>query len=422
MSKLNIIQRRELEPLMLKANRIIKHYEKAANCYAFVLSPDSAIEIENFDSVCSRCNVKNCTAAHQEAMNKARTLGSSYIYLCQKGLVFWTCPFYSGERFAGALFSGGVKKSEKNTSQLKSLAQILLICAKQISGMSFFQKNVVSLSGELNPASVYGKNINEKQNNINYTNRFSYPEGVKTESFKTSGSPLDMERSLFASLRRGDNEEGHKILTKLLKILYREFENNFPAFRLKAIELAVLLSRAAADPRHIKDNTSLETTKRYLKMIEDSTNFNEISEILSSITDRMSGMIFSFHGVRHFSALRKAERYIWKHYTRKLSLKEIANASGLSAPYFSTVFKEEMGENLSNYLNRLRIEKAAAMLVTTNMPISEIARICGFEDQSWFSKIFKNNTNLTPGKYRELGIFAVNNTENLPHKPEENAV
>jgi AraC-like DNA-binding protein len=117
----------------------------------------------------------------------------------------------------------------------------------------------------------------------------------------------------------------------------------------------------------------------------------------------MSGMIFSFTGVRHFSALRKAERFIWKNYTRKISLKEIAGASGLSATYFSTVFRDEMGEKLSVYLNRLRIEKAAALLVTTNMPISGVASACGFEDQSWFSKIFKYKTGLTPGQYREQG-------------------
>jgi AraC-like DNA-binding protein len=117
----------------------------------------------------------------------------------------------------------------------------------------------------------------------------------------------------------------------------------------------------------------------------------------------MSGEIFAFHGVRHYSALRKAERFIWENYTRKVNLREIADVSGLSAPYFSTIFKEEMGENLSNYLNRLRTEKAATMLVTTNLSISEIAKTCGFEDQSWFSKIFKNNTGLTPGKYRDQG-------------------
>jgi transcriptional regulator GlxA family with amidase domain len=119
--------------------------------------------------------------------------------------------------------------------------------------------------------------------------------------------------------------------------------------------------------------------------------------------DKISGRIFSFHGVRHFPALRKAERFIWENYTRKISLEEIAGVSGLSAPYFSTIFREEMGENLSNYLNRLRVEKAAIMLITTNMSINKIAVSCGFNDQSWFSKIFKTTLGLTPGKYREQG-------------------
>jgi len=394
MSKLpNIIQRRELEPLLLKALKIVKHYEKAANCGACVMGPDCDTAPNPFNPICMHCGANNgsgcektCSFLHMEAVNKARQLGGSYIYVCPKGLAFWTSPFYSGERFAGALLSGGVSSSEKNSEKVKALAQMMLICADQISGMSFIQKNAVSkLNGKI-PAYTEAKTETcEKQNTEN------------------AAYSLDMERRLLASLRRGDKVEGQKILVNLLKTLYQEVKNNFQAFQLKAIELAVLLSRAAADPKSIMDNTALDTTNRCLKKIEESKSFQEITDILSSITERMAGMIFSFHGVRHFPALRKAERYIWDNYTRKLSLKEIADASGLSAPYFSTVFKEEMGENLSNYLNRLRVEKAAAMLVTTDMPISGIAIACGFEDQSWFSKIFKNNTGLTPGKYREQG-------------------
>jgi AraC-like DNA-binding protein len=117
----------------------------------------------------------------------------------------------------------------------------------------------------------------------------------------------------------------------------------------------------------------------------------------------MAGQIFSFQGIRHASALRKAERYIWENYTRKISLREIAAASGLSAPYFSSIFKEEMGENLSNYLNRLRVERAATMLTESELSLNDIAASCGFEDQSWFSKIFKSYTGISPGKYRERG-------------------
>ncbi|MCL2412225.1 MAG: helix-turn-helix domain-containing protein [Treponema sp.] len=399
MSKQNIIQRRELEPLMLKAISISKHYEKATNYCASVIGFDLNTKPNNFYSVCGQDNNKICTInseiecvqLHMEAIYKARALGGSYIYSCPKGFVFWTSPFYSGERLAGAFFSGDVKKTEKDLGKLKALALIMQLCANQISDMSFVQKNVGLRAMMFKPSLVYDP----------YKSEFS---GDDTKNKCLSS---DMERQLLASLRRGDNSEGQKILENLLATLYEEVKCNFQVFKLKATELAVLLSRAAVDPQKIKDNTDIETTRRNLKKIEESASTEEVNTILSAITDNMAEVLFSFHGVRHFSAIKKAERYIWAHYTRKLSLKEIAAASGLSAPYFSTIFKEEMGENLSSYLNRLRIEKAATMLVTTDLPISEISSACGFEDQSWFSKIFKNNTGLTPGKYRERGMNAV---------------
>ena len=384
MSKLNIIQRRELDPVMSKAEEIVKYYKKASDFPVSILESGRWSD-DNHHVICSRCFERKCKDLHERAVSKARTLGGSYIYLCDEDYVFWTSPFYSGERLAGSLLSGGViRKSEKDGGKVKALAQLLLLCANKISCMSFIQKNVVcTLNTEETAASDDNRQTQVSSGNY--------------------ADPLEMERLLLAGLRRGDNTEAKKILVKLLEFHYSD-NSKMSVFKIRAMELAVLLSRAAADPKDVINNTAIETTNRCFMQIEESGNFNEIVDILSAITEKMAGMIFSFHGVRHFSALRKAERFIWKNYTRKLSLQEIADASGLSAPYFSTVFKEEMGENLSNYLNRLRVEKAATMLVTTDVPISGVAFACGFEDQSWFSKIFKNITGFTPGKYREQGI------------------
>jgi AraC-like DNA-binding protein len=133
------------------------------------------------------------------------------------------------------------------------------------------------------------------------------------------------------------------------------------------------------------------------------------------MVDSMGEQISPFRGVRHASALCKAERYIRENYTRKVSLQEVADISGLSAPYFSTVFKEEMGENLSSYLNRLRVDRAVDLLMETELSLSEIADSCGFEDQSWFSKIFKIYTGMSPGKYRDQNcrFGAVLSADNL---------
>jgi len=422
MSKLsNIIQRRDLEPLFVKAQKIAKHYKKAVDCRAMVMGPDC--EASHFSHLCRNCKTpskrpdedktrgeavcasngcragKTCFLMHMNAIDEARRLGGSYVYMCQEGYAFWTSPFFSGERFAGALLSGGIHGSEKTNRKVKALAQILLLCAEQISDMSFIQKNVTTKLVSHKPDYIV-----QPQNAQNPSADTCGSEKEKNQKMSNNACPIDMERMLLASLRRGDNVEAKRILADLMKILEKETRGNIAVFRLKAMELAVLLSRAAANPGEMKDTSALDINNRYLKKIEESAGIQEISGTLSGLIDRMSGNIFSFQGVRHFAALRKAERYIWTNYTRKMSLQEIAEASGLSAPYFSTIFKEEMGENLSSYLNRLRVEKAAAMLATTNVSISGIAAACGFEDQSWFSKIFKNNTGLTPGKYRERGI------------------
>jgi AraC-like DNA-binding protein/ligand-binding sensor protein len=392
----NIIQRRELEPLLFKANKLVKHYERATNCTASVMgadtnTPDWKLCCVQICTFCKQCKVgtdKNtgkraCYNTHTEAVNEAKLLGGSNIYVCQERITFWTSPFYSGERFAGAFLSGGIQGADKNNAKIKALANMMLTCADQVSRGTTGTRLIQNIGELITEPVIHLDDHTEKSNNDVIT--------------------AELERSLLANLRRGDNNEAEKIIKRLLNVHYREVNQNFSAFRLKALELAVLLSRAASETNNINENIVFENNNRYLTKIETSKHYQELTEILVDFTEKISGIMFSFHGVRHFPALRKAERYIWDNYTRKLSLREIADASGLSAPYFSTIFKEEMGENLSNYLNRLRVEKAAEMLIITNMPISEIASACGFEDQSWFSKIFKNNTGLTPGKYRDQG-------------------
>jgi AraC-like DNA-binding protein/ligand-binding sensor protein len=426
-----------LDPLLFRAREVVRHYEKAAECAVSVMGPDCCLAGDSthpramrFCALCKRYYSNPgktlgpeeypCTAMHTNAVGESRRLGGSYIYVCPIGFIFWTSPIYSGERFAGALMSSGVLGldrgqavenifrvcggevprqeiagflediPEKSGGEIKALAQMMLLCAEQISGGN--EEDDADLMIRRNPPGP----------EIRHTKRQDSRQQIDRQD-GASAYPLDKERKLLASLRRGDHDEARNTLKELLDILYASGNGSFEIFQLRAIELAVMLSRAAAGTESAEDGNLLETNSRYLKKIEDAQNAAEVFEILNIIIERISGKIFCFQGIRHSSALRKAERFIWENYTRKISLQEIATASGLSAPYFSTIFKDEMGENLSNYLNRLRVEKASAMLAETDLPISGIAAACGFEDQSWFSKIFKNYTGISPGKYREQG-------------------
>ncbi|MDR0879008.1 MAG: helix-turn-helix domain-containing protein [Treponema sp.] len=447
---ISIIRRRELDPLLIKAWETLENYEKAADCIVSVLGPDNQLVEESrhpkanfFCRLCRRFSADTgkkwaqrefpCTGMHMNAIEESHRLGGSFIYTCPLGFIFWTSPIYSGKRFAGSLIASGVLAIDrqeaakkifeacrrektmteigkylegiptKSYSDVKALAQLMLVCAEQIS------------CGIEDPAETTARIIEQESG---ASSSLYLVKNTPIGSAPGSAYPVDKERTLslerllLAALRRGDTEAGKKILGEMLDILTLTSPVNFKFFQLRAIELVVLLSRAAAGTVSASENKTGDNTEydallaandRYLKKIEESRSVEELIETLHIIIERMSGKIFSFQGVRHSSALRKAERFIWENYTRKISLGEIAGASGLSAPYFSTIFKSEMGENLSNYLNRLRVEKAAAMLVETELNLNEIAGTCGFEDQSWFSKMFKNYTGLSPGKFREKG-------------------
>jgi YesN/AraC family two-component response regulator len=180
----------------------------------------------------------------------------------------------------------------------------------------------------------------------------------------------------------------------------------------RAMELIALFSRTVISPGYDPE-ALLRVNNYFYKLIENSETIEDLTDILHLTADHFAGRNFSYQGIHHGASLKKAEHFIWDNLTRKISLWEIANASGLSPPYFSTIFKEEMGENLSCYLNRLRVEKAEELLLKTDYSLSKITGACGFEDQSWFSKIFKNYTGMSPGRFRSRGNLHIPETKEI---------
>ena len=399
--KESIINRREIEPLLEKARQILRFYKDAMSCQAIVLdkegiiidSPQFALQMKRCES-CLKAEKRNAKKGscewkklHHDAQAESRRAEQGYIYACRAGFVYWTSPLYHNGQYAGAMTAGQVSRKEKSHEEIETMARLLSVCAEEISEKT------------MNPGEIFRRSVLQGPGKKKPRAGAEKPENCGADY------PLEKERMLLAAFRRGDIETGGRILTELINNMQPSAAGDFEAVRFRAIELVVLLSRAAMAPDESGSDSLLETNDRYLRRIQDSKSSEELAENLRHVAERMAGKIFSFKGIRHASVLRKAERYIWDNYTRKISLEEISAASGLSAPYFSTIFKEEMGENLSGYLNRLRVDKAAALLTETGKSLNEIAASCGFDDQSWFSKIFKRYTGVSPGKYRETGEY-----------------
>lgn len=105
--------------------------------------------------------------------------------------------------------------------------------------------------------------------------------------------------------------------------------------------------------------------------------------------------------------INKAKLYIKNNLNRPLTLEEVANHVYLSQYYFSKLFKKELQMNFSAYLNFQRIQQAKLLLTSTSLNIEEIAHRVGFSRASYFCKIFRNITTVSPATYRRKQTYQV---------------
>jgi len=423
-----------LEPLLTKTRQLLTHYDKVTELNSAVLDRSgNLIKITDFEKQLRFCGLCRkychnpsriwrgdeypCEKIHHDALAECRQTGKTHIYACTVGFAYWCSPIYHNGRYTGALNAGQVLTCSREEAVEKFRSQ----CKDKLAAEKFHkmlegvpEKSHEEIQAMARLLGVCAEEISEKEKYLNFTFRkiamkeAGFAAGKTANGTKESCEnrreteseyPHEKERILLAAFRRGDNETGARILRELIDSTVAAIPGNVEILRVRAIQLLVLLSRAASEDPY--GATMPETYTLYLKRIQESKTAEKLVENLYLIAGHMAARIFSFKGIRHASVLRRAERYIWENYTTKISLKQAAKAAGLSAPYFSSIFKKEMGENFSNYLNRLRVERAMAMLTGTARPLNEIAKLCGFEDQSWFSKTFKKMTGASPGKYRE---------------------
>lgn len=103
---------------------------------------------------------------------------------------------------------------------------------------------------------------------------------------------------------------------------------------------------------------------------------------------------------RDLRSLRRACEYVHAHFGENLTLAQVARAAGVHPVYLGQIFRQEFGETLGEYLNRIRVRAAAERLANSDLPLSAIALDFGFYDQSHFTRIFRQVTGATPGVFR----------------------
>ena len=98
---------------------------------------------------------------------------------------------------------------------------------------------------------------------------------------------------------------------------------------------------------------------------------------------------------------RKMTTYIYKQYANKIALDDIADAGQISRSTCIRLFKKYTGKSPVDFLNSYRLERSIELLLTTNQQVTEISYACGFNQPSYFNRLFLKEYQMTPNQYRK---------------------
>lgn len=107
--------------------------------------------------------------------------------------------------------------------------------------------------------------------------------------------------------------------------------------------------------------------------------------------------------------------YLEQHFKENPSLREIADNLNYSVPHICRVFKQNYNESIVNYITKLKIDEAMRLIEENNMTFREISDSLNFDNVAYFTRIFKQQTGMTPSAYRKFSVWAhLLNSQYLP--------
>ena len=222
------------------------------------------------------------------------------------------------------------------------------------------------------------------------------PQHITTESF-----PVESFRETLLTLILKKNVEGiHRFLNAQAQILPRYFKNkNVLLICLFSVlyEIVRFIRELGNETEALEDEIS-----RVFEHPERLQSTRAVLDWLEQLCGQMVQVVNKSIAAYHSQLCNLAARYIKSNYKEaSICLDSIAAYVNISPAYLSVIFKKEMGQNITDRITELRIEKAKDLLTFSNLPVKDISQTLGYSNQFYFSAIFKKHLGMSPSAYRE---------------------
>lgn len=164
---------------------------------------------------------------------------------------------------------------------------------------------------------------------------------------------------------------------------------------------SITLASRAAVQGGLNYNTAMKQADFFYRKVDEARTFNELfdthKQMLLVFTQLVAERKLGKPTPPLF--LSKIQQYVEMHITERITTEDIASSLKVNRSYLSTQFKKECGIDLGEYVNRLKIDEAKRLMLTTDLPLITIANNLAFSSQSHFVTVFKRLEGITPTEF-----------------------
>ncbi|WP_338471861.1 AraC family transcriptional regulator [Niallia sp. XMNu-256] len=206
---------------------------------------------------------------------------------------------------------------------------------------------------------------------------------------------------LMDAITRGNKTEANSIMHTTAGLL--EFSDRIPGSPIRSSKnMAFVMNtlyRIAAERGGVHPVYLHNISERFAILIERTTTIPNLEKLLILMTNEYCDLVSTFATGQYSPIVKKAVDYILLNLGNPLTQRLIAKEIHVNPSYLSRRFKEEIGINITEFINQKRIDEAKLYLQRGNIAVTDIAFLVGFNDLNYFSKVFKKLTSITPTEY-----------------------
>jgi AraC-like DNA-binding protein/ligand-binding sensor protein len=340
---------------------------------------------------------------HLYGCHEAHRWNGLYIYYCPLGLTFIAASLSSaaGELTGGIVLGPLVMGDMQDTLYDLSAPEM----AWAVSRLSSFSTAKVRHIGEILRALTAMITSAPPVNDVMLDKERVLKEIYDAREFHAEIDShsaevlLKFENDMHSCVLNGDKTAAMGMINDVLAHIYVYSNYDIGAIRARLLELLVILSRASIEAGTDPVET-FRMTEDYIHLIAQHKDADKLALWISGIIRRFILQAFDLARAKHSDVVFKVANHIKRNCAGHLTLDTLAKEVYLSKSYLSSIFKKELGISVTAYITNVRIDKSKRMLLEGKSSMAYIAAQCGFKDQSYFTKVFKKATGISPLRFK----------------------